>query len=113
MRFTTPAGRLALVAFLPLLAACARGVAVESEPGPAYAIQVNNPMPHPMIVSYNDGSGDRLLGTVAARGNARFVITTPANRRISVIATDEQRRHTVTKTVMLQPGATAEVVLSS
>ena len=48
--------RLALLAAIPFAAACARSVAVQSEPGPAYTIRVDNPMPHPMIVSYSDGT---------------------------------------------------------
>ncbi|HEX7048663.1 MAG TPA: hypothetical protein VF188_00505 [Longimicrobiales bacterium] len=112
MRFPVVRG-MALLALLPLLAACARGVAVESEPGPAYTLEVTNPMPHPMIVSYDDGTGVRLLGTVSANGSGRFVITTPASRSISVLATDEQRVHSVTKSVVLLPGQITEVVLGS
>lgn len=102
---------LALAALLPLLGAC-RTAEVESEPGPAYTLEVHNPMPHPMIVSYNDGTGVRLLGTVAANARQRFVITRPAGLQITVTATDEDRTHTVTKTVTLRPGAVAAVTLS-
>jgi hypothetical protein len=93
--------------------ACARGVAVQSEPGPAYALQVNNPMPHPMIVWYDDGTGSHLLGTVSAGTQGRFVITRPARQDITVTATDEARTHTISRAVTLQPGVTAEVSLTS
>ncbi len=111
---TIPATRVLLAAaLLAWTGACGRGVGVESEPGPAYALEVDNPMPHPMIVSYDDGTGVRLLGTVPASGDARFVITRPANRRITVVATDEGRTHTVTRTVTLGAGDVTEVTLGS
>lgn len=94
-------------------AACARGAAVESEPGPAYALEVQNPMPHPMIVSYDDGTGVRLLGTVPPTGSARFVVTRPASRQITVVATDEQRTHTLTRNTTLVSGETTRVNLGS
>jgi hypothetical protein len=95
-----------------LTTACARGVAVQSEPGPAYALQVANPMPYPMIVSYDDGTGAHLLGTVSAGTEGRFVITRPARQELTIIATDESRAQTVTRVVTLQPGVTTEVSLS-
>jgi len=104
---------LAITALTILLASCARGVAVQSEPGPAFALQVNNPMPHPMIVWYDDGTGSHLLGTVSAGSEGRFVITRPANQEITITAVDENRTHTVTRVVTLQTGVTAEVTLST
>jgi len=104
---------LLLGAHIASIGACARGVGVESEPGPAYAVQVANPMPHPMIVSYDDGTGVRLLGTVPPNGSARFVITRPASREISLTATDEGRTHTVKRNVVLQSGVVTEVSLGS
>jgi hypothetical protein len=109
-----PAFRAFLLgALVASMGACARGVGVESEPGPAYALQVANPMPHPMIVSYDDGTGVRLLGTVPPNGSARFVITRPASREISLTATDEGRTHTVNRDVVLQSGVVTEVSLGS
>src|SRR5690606_8845748 len=70
-----------LLAALALPASCGR-TGVESEPGPAYALEVTNPRPYPMIISYDDGSGVRLLGIVQPNGATRFVITTPASREI-------------------------------
>lgn len=103
---------LATTLIVILLSACARGVAVQSEPGPAYALQVNNPMPHPMIVWYDDGTGSHLLGTVSAGTEGRFVITRPANQEVTITAVDEDRTHTVTRVVTLQAGVTTEVTLS-
>lgn len=95
------------------LAACASGLAVENEPGPAYALQVNNPLPNPMIVWYDDGTGTHLLGTVSAGTEGRFVITRPANPEVTVTATDENRTFTVTHVVSLQPGELTVVTLST
>lgn len=103
---------LATTLIVILLSACARGVAVQSEPGPAYALQVNNPMPHPMIVWYDDGTGSHLLGTVSAGSQGRFVVTRPARQELTITATNEARTHTVTRTVTLQMGAVAEVTLA-
>src|SRR5690606_24619262 len=103
---------LATTLIVILLSACARGVAVQSEPGPAYALQVNNPMPHPMIVWYDDGTGSHLLGTVSAGTEGRFVITRPANQEVTITAVDEDRTHTVTRVVTLQAGVITEVTLS-
>ncbi|HEX7120714.1 MAG TPA: hypothetical protein VF212_18115 [Longimicrobiales bacterium] len=104
---------LVAAALLASAGACARGVGVESEPGPAYAVEVANPMPHPMIISYDDGTGVRLLGTVPPNGSARFVITRPASRQISLVATDEGRTHTIRRSVTLRTGGVTEVSLGS
>ncbi len=103
---------LLVILVLPLADAC-RSARVESEPGPAYALEVTNPLPTPMIISYDDGTGVRLLGTVAPNGSASFVITRPASRRISISATDEARTRTITRSVTLQSGRAAEVDLGS
>jgi hypothetical protein len=84
---------------------------VESEPGPAYAVEVNNPMPYPMIVSYDDGTGAHLLGTVSAGAAGRVVITRPARQDLTIIATNEERTQTVTRAVTVQTGTVAEVSL--
>jgi hypothetical protein len=71
------ARQLAALAVITLASAgCARAVAVGSEPRPVYRIEVSNSLAEPMIVSYNDGRGDALLGTVAAGRTEQFVIAT-------------------------------------
>lgn len=103
--------RLLLVAIvIPWIGAC-RSARVESEPGPAFALEVNNSFPHPMIISYDDGTGTRLLGTVPPNGTASFVITRPASRQISVVATDEGRTRTITRSATLQRGGATRVTL--
>ncbi|MBI4409941.1 MAG: hypothetical protein HY561_09550, partial [Gemmatimonadetes bacterium] len=101
-----------LAAAALVLAACARPVAVESEPGPAYALMVHNPMPHSMVVSYDDGTGARALGTVEANGHRQFLITSPARQTVTITARDERQTHTTTpQQVTLRTGTTAEVTL--
>jgi len=100
-----------LAAFVPFLAGCPRGVSVQSEPGPAYALEVENPLAQPMLVSYDDGTGVRLLGTVPASGRMRFIVSQPVSLRLTVTATDERRMQTVTRTVTLQAGQITEVSL--
>ncbi|HEX6941262.1 MAG TPA: hypothetical protein VF158_17835 [Longimicrobiales bacterium] len=113
MRTITAPRALLIAALLGTTGACARGVGVESEPGPAYALEVHNPMPHPMILSYDDGTGARLLGTVPPNGSARFVITRPASRQISLVATDEGRTHTIRRSATLRTQGVTEVSLGS
>jgi len=104
---------LSVFVLVPWLGACFGGISVDSEPGPGYVIEVRNPHNEPMIVSYDDGTGVRLLGTVPPNGSARFVITRPASREISLTATDEGRTHTVNRNVVLQSGVVTEVSLGS
>lgn len=97
-------------ALLLVLSACG-GAKVESEPGPAYTIEVHNPRSEPMIVFYTDGKGTRLLGTVSAGGAQRFVITSPTSTNIVVTAHDEAQTRTITRNVTLQAGTVVEVRL--
>ena len=93
------------------LTGCARSVALDTDPGETYAVSVTNPLSHAMIVSFDDGSGTRLLGTVAARQTERFVIAGSASQTVSIVAHDEAETHTVRRTVVLRPGGTVEVRL--
>lgn len=103
--------RSALLAALVLLAAtaCTRGVAMNPDAGQTYAVSVQNQMPHAMIVSFDDGSGTRLLGTVDASRTERFVIAGSAQQTITIIARDEADTHTVRRTVTLMSGGTVDV----
>lgn len=102
---------LLTVLVLASAAGCARSVALDTEPGQTYAVSVVNTMSHPMIVSFDDGSGVRLLGTVSAGATERFVIAGSASQTVSIVAHDEGETHTVRRTVVLQPGGTVEVRL--
>lgn len=104
--------RLTLLAVLALAAtsvACTRGVSYDPEPGETYAVNVVNQMPHPMIISFDDGTGSRLLGTVAGNRTERFVVAGAANPTVSIVASDEGETHTVRRTVTLVAGGTVDV----
>ena len=102
---------LVLAAFM-IVAGCARSVDLSAEPGQSYAVEVVNPMPHPMIVSFDDGAGEQTLGTVPANGRERWVVAGASGRTVSIIAHDERESHTVRRTVTLVPGETVEVRLT-
>jgi hypothetical protein len=75
-----------LLACLAFTAGCSRAMTVGSEAGPLYRITVQNDLDEAMIVSYNDGRGDALLGTVGPRSVDHFTIGRPANLSITVSA---------------------------
>jgi hypothetical protein len=100
---------LALVLLATAAAACARGVDFEPDPRQATAINVVNQMPHAMIVWSDDGTGERLLGTVAARSTERFVIAGTGAATLSVVARNEGGTQTVRRTVTLVPGGSVDV----
>lgn len=68
-----------------LLAACARGISVTPPPTPVYAISVRNATDTEVVVSYDDGTASRALGTVLAGRTERFVIAAPASTSIEVL----------------------------
>ena len=94
------------------LAACSRGVAIESEPGPVYTIEVENPMSHPMDIWYDDGVETRELGRVESRSSREFIIASPDRPEVEIVARDAGRTHTVTRSVNLASGGPIEVVLT-
>lgn len=112
MRLRNVIARRYAVLAVVCVAACSRGVAVESEPGPVYTVSVENPMPHPMIVMYDDGVEARDLGSVPAHDTREFVIAAPADRTVDIVAHDQGKTHTVTKRVTLQAGSAVHVALT-
>ena len=100
----------ALISLL-VLAACSRGAAIESEPGPVYLLTVENPMSHLMDVWYDDGVQTTELGRVEARSTREFVIAAPASASVEIIARDEGRTHSITRRTQLSAGG-ARVVLT-
>jgi hypothetical protein len=102
-------GPLVLLALLAL-GGC-RPVAVISDPSPYYAIEVDNRMPHAMLISYDDGETVRSLGTVAANSRDRFVIAQSARAAVTIIAQDQGGTHTVRRDVVLRLGSTVDVRL--
>ena len=102
-RTLVPAALLALAA-----AACA-GASMDTDMGPRYGVAVMNEMPHPMIVSLDDGTSTLMLGTVGAEREERFVLDSVAGTTVTIIARDEGDTHSVRRTVVLRAGETVEV----
>jgi hypothetical protein len=66
-----------------LFLACSRAVNV-STPSPVFAVAVTNASGTELIVSYDDGSGAKALGSVRAGATERFVIAAPARVAITI-----------------------------
>jgi uncharacterized lipoprotein YajG len=78
LRFITLAAAL-------LVGGCARGINVGSTPPTAtYSITVENQTGVAMVVTYNDGRSDAILGSVAAGASERFIIAGSTATSISV-----------------------------
>lgn len=79
----------------------------------AFYLEVHNPMPHAMKVSFTVGMGEvSALGTVEAGRTQRFTLATLSNSEIEVIATATDNSHTVRKTVDLERGEVVRVSLA-
>lgn len=102
----------ALLALVAAATACTRSVDLDADPGQTYAVNVINTFAQPMIVSFDDGSGPRLLGTVGANRTERFVVAGTSGGTVSIIARDESDSRTVRRTVSLVPGGTVDVRLN-
>jgi hypothetical protein len=103
---------LPLAALFVVTSACARGVDFDPGAHQTQAVNVINDLSHPMIIWFDDGSGERLLGTVAARTRDRFVLAGTTAATVSVIARDEGGTHTVRRTVALVAGGSVDVRLN-
>lgn len=105
--------RLRLLALALLVATagfgCARGVTLNPDAGQSYAVNVTNEMPHAMIIYVDDGAAPRLLGTVPAERQERFIVAGANRPTVTLIATDEADTHTVRRTVTLVAGSTVDV----
>lgn len=93
------------------LAGCSHAMRAETNPERTYAIAVENPMAEAMVVSYDDGTGARLLGTVEAGQTERFVLAGAQSAEITVTAVSEDRATTIRKSVTLRPGSVVHVTL--
>jgi hypothetical protein len=102
----------ALAAALTLAVAACAGASMDSDLGPRYAVAVVNELPQAMIVSLDDGNSVRLLGTVAAESESRFVLDGAMGTTVTIIATDEEDTLTVRRTVVLEAGSSVEVRLN-
>jgi hypothetical protein len=95
-----------------LVGGCSRAVQVGSDTnaGTTYRLQVSNETTQSMVVSYNDGRGDAVLGTVAAGRSESFIIASPARTDISVKGAGSSRS-SGPYTVTLSSGTQAMVRL--
>jgi hypothetical protein len=98
-----------VVLVLAAAAACARPVDFATDPGQVQAVNVINELGQPMIVAFDDGTGERLLGTVASRATERFVLAGVGTPTVSIIARDQEGARTVRRTVALVPGGVVDV----
>jgi hypothetical protein len=89
---TTPIGprrpirpAIALLAISLSLGGCARGVSVQPPPTPVYAVAITNTTAVEIVVSYDDGTAPRALGTVLPGRTERFVIAAPASTSVDIL----------------------------
>ena len=77
--------RSILLFTLLFISGCSRGMSVgSSTPAETFSINVQNTTGVSMVVSYDDGRGAAILGTVDAGATERFIIAAPATLTISV-----------------------------
>lgn len=105
-------GIVAALLVVAPVAGCARAVAVESQLSGSFPLEVINATGEDLLVSYDDGTGGRLLGAVTAGSQMRFTITGPATSRITVTATNKSGTRTIRKVVTLSPGGVSTVRLT-
>lgn len=103
---------LAISAMIAFASAACAGSSLDSELGQRYGLTVQNEMPHAMIVSVDDGSGTRLLGTVGPEREERFVLYATSAETVTIVARDEGDTHTVRRTVRLRAGESVAVRLN-
>lgn len=104
---------LATMVLMTAFACTNRRVDTELQEKGAFYLEVHNPMPHAMKVSFTVGAGEATaLGTVQAGATQRFTLATLSNSEIEVIATDMNETHTVRKTVDLERGEVVRVSIT-
>ncbi|MEJ2677721.1 MAG: hypothetical protein P8174_01445 [Gemmatimonadota bacterium] len=99
------------LALATVLGACSHAMHAETNPERTYAIAVENPLAEAMAVSYDDGTGSRLLGMVEAGQTERFVLAGAQSSEITLTAVSEDRTTTIRKSVTLRPGSVVHVTL--
>jgi hypothetical protein len=102
-----------LLAMLALFSSgCARAMVVESDRSALAAVEVRNESGVAMIVSYESGGPRATLGSVAAGGTERFIITLPVGSAIRIHGVSESGgRASGPHPVTLQAGVTQRVTL--
>lgn len=92
-----------------VLAGCARPVSVGTDPGAGYAVEVVNRTGIALDVAFDDGTGPRSLGRVAAGRTERFVVVTREGPSVTIVGTGGGS--TWRSPATLRAGATVSVVL--
>ena len=108
--------RLAALGLLFVVAAagCSRAVSVGASPAPVFAVIVANQTRLELIVTYDDGSGPRALGAVAAGRSERFVIANPSRTTVDVLGRSQDGSiTTAARGVQLVAGQTVPVSLTA
>jgi hypothetical protein len=100
-----------VLACLALAAGCSRPVVVQSEAGPVYTLEVVNPSPRAMAVSYEAGGERTTLAEVPANATRRFVVRQPASLSIVVVGTEDKTGQAVRRDVTLRSGQVTTVRL--
>lgn len=105
--------RFLLAVLLFAISGCSRGIEVGSaSPAETYSISVRNLTGVTMVVSYDDGRGNAILGTVASDATERFIIAAPATASVQVSgAAASGSRRSGPYTVQLVAGSTQTVTL--
>lgn len=101
---------LALLAVLVAVAGC-RAVEVGGPSPETYAVNITNARSQAMTVSFDDGTGPQLLGTVEAGRSERFVVAGARSPTVTIIATSVSGGTTLRQTVTLQAGETVNIKL--
>lgn len=107
-RIAAPALLLTLLA----LGGC-RAVEVGGPSPETYSINVTNARAEAMTVYFDDGTGQRLLGTVSAGRSERFIIAGARSATVTIIATSADGDTTLRQTVTLAPGETINLKLET
>ena len=106
MQLNSSVRRLAALAMILTLGACTRAQREQQQPitGAEFILEVHNPQPRAMNVSFTVAGATTALGTVAANETRRWAIPNQGNDNFRLIATDEGRTQTITKTLDLNKG---------
>lgn len=103
--------RVAVFALVLVVGACSRAVSVGSDSGTNYSILVDNNLGRQVTVSWDDGSGQRQLGTVTANSEDRFIIVSPARPNVTIYVRDSAGRAYGPYSVSLAPGTSQRVTI--
>jgi hypothetical protein len=85
----------ALILLAVAATGCARAMSVGTEPSPTYRLDIVNETAEAMLISYDDGRGTRLLGSVPPGRSDSFILAAQTERTIRVTARNVQGTRTL------------------